>query len=71
MSLRSTRAQRAHVRQLGLTVELQASELIHVESSYKYSPEEIEMLAERAGLRLDDRWFDAERRFCSVLLSPA
>ena len=32
---------------------------------------QIESLARSAGLELQRRWFDAEKRFCSALLAPA
>ncbi len=71
MSLRSSGPQRVRIEHLDLDVELSAGELIHVENSYKYSPEEIESLAGVAGLRVERSWFDGGRRFCSVLLSRA
>jgi uncharacterized SAM-dependent methyltransferase len=69
--VRSRRHQSVAIGDLGLRVELAAGELIHVENSYKYSPEEIEVLARGAGLRLERRWVDSGGRFTSVLLAPA
>jgi len=45
-------------------------DFIHTEDSTKYSEREIAQLADAAGLRVDARWLDSERRFCVALLAP-
>lgn len=45
-----------------------AGERIHTESSYKFSPQSVEELAQRAGLRLARVWTDADEWFCVALL---
>lgn len=69
--LRSLRDQRVRIDALDLEVEFAAGELIHTENSYKYSDEEIDDLAHRAGFVVLERWTDARRRFCEALLAPA
>lgn len=66
-------AQRAHevrIETLDLTVRFARGELIHTESSYKYSLEDIGELAGTANLRVQRSWLDRERRFCVALLTP-
>lgn len=58
------------IRRLELAVKLHAGEAIHTEDSYKYSLEEIDALAARAGLRVVERWLD-ERGWFSVNLLAA
>jgi L-histidine N-alpha-methyltransferase len=69
--LESRIAQTVAIRDLGLEVELAEGEPIHVESSYKHSPEEIDELAARAGFEVERRWLDGERRFCDARLRLA
>jgi L-histidine Nalpha-methyltransferase len=64
MYLVSTRAQRVRIGGLGLEVAFAAGEAVHTEDSYKYSLEELAAVADAAGLRLDQRYFDSEKRFC-------
>lgn len=59
--------QRVRIESLDLDLEFRHGETIHTESSYKYSPEEIQTVSESAGLRVERSWFDAERRFCLSL----
>ena len=63
MFLVSTRAQAVDVDALSLRVEFEAGETIHTESSYKYSREEIEVLARESSFRLDRSWSDENDRF--------
>jgi uncharacterized SAM-dependent methyltransferase len=56
MFLDSTCAQSVRVN--GRSFALAAGEAIHTESSYKYSPKEIEALVGAAGLTLDAQWSD-------------
>jgi uncharacterized SAM-dependent methyltransferase len=70
MYLHSIRAQRVRIAELGLEVAFAADEAIHTENSYKYSPDEIAILAEAAGLQVEQAWLDPERRFCLNLFAP-
>ena len=60
----STRAQQVRIGRLGLEVTFAAGETIHTENSYKYSPEELSVVADAAGLIGEECYFDSERRFC-------
>ena len=71
MHLISARAQRVHVDALEGDVDFSAGEAIHTEDSFKYSLEEIDRLATRAGLFGEARWLDADRRFALCLFAPA
>lgn len=68
--LESVRDQRVRIEALDLELEFERGERIHTENSYKYSLQEIEELAERAGLALLESWTDARGRFCEALLAP-
>ncbi|MHB1844063.1 MAG: L-histidine N(alpha)-methyltransferase [Deltaproteobacteria bacterium] len=70
MHLVSQKAQRVRIDRLALDIAFDAGEAIHTESSYKYSPEELEALAEAAGLRIDQLWTDRAGRFADLVLSP-
>jgi dimethylhistidine N-methyltransferase len=70
MHLVSRRAQRVGVAGLGRLYDFAEGEAIHTESSFKYSPEEIADVAERAGLRSVARFTDGGRRFAVVLFAP-
>lgn len=52
----------------GKEIRFEAGEMIHTESSYKYSPGKFSALAARAGFRLRRSWTDARRWFCVFLL---
>ncbi|TAH36950.1 MAG: L-histidine N(alpha)-methyltransferase [Planctomycetota bacterium] len=71
MFLVSTAAQRVQIEKLELVVDFKNGEAVHTEDSYKYSPEEIEALAQAGGLRILQAWTDGPERFRSVLLAPA
>jgi dimethylhistidine N-methyltransferase len=70
MFLVSPRAQRVHIAGLGLDVDFASGERIHTEDSYKYSLEEIQGVAEAAGLGVERLLLDRQRRFCDALLRP-
>jgi L-histidine Nalpha-methyltransferase len=70
MHLVSQIAQSVHIAEIDLTVEFEASESIHTENSYKYSPDEIETLATASHFRMECQWFDEERRFSVNLWQP-
>jgi L-histidine N-alpha-methyltransferase len=67
----SRRAQRIPIAALGLEIDFEAGEAIHIEDSFKYSPAEIDALLEAASLRCDARWLDAKSRYSLVLCAPA
>jgi dimethylhistidine N-methyltransferase len=71
MHLASTAAQTVRVRELGLTVAFAEGETIHTENSYKYLQADIERIAARAGLTVEDRWSDHRQRFGVYLLKAA
>ena len=61
--LLSRKDQIVAIGDLNLRVRFGAGEAIHTESSYKYSPQEIESLARSAHLELLEHWLDSENRF--------
>jgi len=63
--------QRVEIDALGLAVDFDAGEGIHIEDSYKYSVGEIRGLAEEAGLAVEATWLDDDGRFSLNLLAPA
>ncbi|MFT5292418.1 MAG: L-histidine N-alpha-methyltransferase [Planctomycetota bacterium] len=66
-------ARRAHtvrITELDLDVSFGADECIHTENSVKYSLDEIDEVARRAGLRVERRWLDGKARFSLNLLTP-
>jgi dimethylhistidine N-methyltransferase len=67
MYLVSDRAQQVHIDALGMDVSFAAGEAIHTEDSYKYSPAEIDALAEAAGLAVAGQWFDQRRWFSETM----
>ncbi len=69
MELVSLRRQRVRLEGLDLTLDFAPDEAIHTESSYKYSPEEIDTLAAGAGFRTQARWLDSGARFALNLLA--
>lgn len=71
MHLESKTAQTVRIAALKLDVGFAAGERIHTECSYKYSPREIDRLARRAGLAVEERWLDDEQRFSVNLMAPA
>ncbi|MGH7662231.1 MAG: L-histidine N(alpha)-methyltransferase [Vulcanimicrobiaceae bacterium] len=68
MFLVATSAHRARIRELDLEVEFTEFESIHTESSYKYSVDDIELLAERSGFKLARTWPDASFDYALSLL---
>ena len=68
--IESRAAQTVRIDALGLDVPFRAGERIYTESSYKYSFAEIERLARAAGLVVEQRWLDGDRRFSVNLLAP-
>ena len=68
--IESLRAQTVHIGALALDVTFRAGERVYTESSYKYSFAEIARLARAAGMVVERRWLDGERRFSVNLLAP-
>jgi dimethylhistidine N-methyltransferase len=66
MHLESARKQEVAVEALGRTFRFARGERIHTEDSRKYTLEQLDALAARAGLRVTGRWLD-ERRWFSVV----
>ena len=70
IDLVSERDQRVRIDALGTELDFSAGEAVHVEDSWKYSPQEIDKLAEEADLGTEVRWLDANQRFSLNLLAP-
>lgn len=49
-------------------LSLARGETIWTESSYKYTPERLESMADEAGFETDDRWIDDDSQFALTLL---
>lgn len=71
MYLVSQREQDVRLSPDGPCVHFAAGERVHTESSYKYSPAEIDALAEAAGLQVVERWLDSAGRYALNLLRAA
>ncbi len=63
MYLVSTCKQRVYIKTIDIEIEFSKNEKIHTENSYKYSLDEIDILAEKTGLLQIDQWFDNKKRF--------
>jgi L-histidine N-alpha-methyltransferase len=62
--------QRVHLRRLGLVLDLDESDDIWTESSYKFTRLSTEAMLHEAGLTAEDWHTDAEDRFALVLARP-
>lgn len=71
MYLISNIDQKVFIRDIDLEVCLKANETIHTENSFKYSLDDIDMLAEKTGLYVEQQWFDPERFFSLNLFAPS
>jgi dimethylhistidine N-methyltransferase len=71
MYLVSTRDQRVGIKGIGMEMEFAAGEAIHTENSYKYTPAEIDALANAAALRRVAHWLDNAGRFSLNLFAPS
>jgi uncharacterized SAM-dependent methyltransferase len=67
MHLVSRRRQTVRIPGAGIRLELQASESIWTESSYKYQPADIVRMIERAGFEATAQWVDERARFALTL----
>jgi dimethylhistidine N-methyltransferase len=71
LGLECRKAQRVTIKALGQGLRFEPGERIHTEDSYKYSFEEIQELAARAGLSLVRHWLDASGGYSLHLMAPA
>ena len=71
MHLVSRRRQRVRIPAAHLEFELADGESIWTESSYKYRPEDVAHMLERAGFRLMEQWNDEEDAFALTLVEAA
>jgi L-histidine Nalpha-methyltransferase len=67
MHLASLAAQDIRIAASNLCLRLEDGETIWTESSYKYEPDGIQQLVERAGFAQRHRWIDAHARFALTL----
>jgi L-histidine N-alpha-methyltransferase len=67
MHLRSRAAQRISING-NFTVSLAAGETIWTESSYKFRPEQVRAMSERAGFLCDVQWIDEQWPFAQTVL---
>lgn len=67
----SRKEQRVSIEELDWSVGFRAGEAIHTESSFKYSLDEIDSLAEAARFERVGRWLDSAGRFSLNLFAPA
>lgn len=67
MHLVSRRRQSVRIPAAGIRLELQASETIWTESSYKYQPDDIVRMIEAAGFEATAQWEDGRARFVLTL----
>lgn len=67
----SSEPQEVRIHYLDSTVEFTRGELIHTESSYKFSPRAIKALAADSGFEVIDNYYDSKGYFADILLKPA
>ncbi|MFN2576540.1 MAG: L-histidine N(alpha)-methyltransferase [Pyrinomonadaceae bacterium] len=65
--LESLRPQSVEIRELSMSIQLEAGERIYVESSYKYDLNDLRSLGKEAGFDLKRTWMDKQNRFSSNL----
>ncbi len=68
MHLVSKWRQRIHIAASRLELTLDEGETIWTESSYKYQPDDIVTMLERAGFNSSNQWIDEEARFALTLV---
>jgi L-histidine Nalpha-methyltransferase len=71
MHLVSTARQRVRVGDASIDVTFEPGEAIWTESSYKYEPDAIVAMLERAGFRRLEQWVDEDARFALTLVEAA
>ena len=69
MHLATTRRQQVRIPAAFLDVTLATGEAIWTESSYKYKPDAVVQILERAGFRLVDQWIHEEDGFALTLVA--
>lgn len=69
-SLVSLKKQTINVAALGQDFSFREGEKIHTENSYKYSQEEIELLAKESDMTREAEWQDAEALYSLSLFAP-
>jgi L-histidine N-alpha-methyltransferase len=67
MHLESTRDQCVHIPAAQLSIRLAASETIHTENSYKFTPETLSALLEDAGFIIEHTWTDPRQWYALTL----
>ncbi len=70
MHLVSLKAQRVQIEAAEMEADFAKGETIHTENSYKFTPQQIDALAEASGFVVETRWFDNGRRFSLNRLAP-
>lgn len=68
MHLRSTTHQTVHIPGARLTVRFRKDETIWTESSHKFAPEEVALIARQTGFQCAAQWIDQEWPFAESLL---
>jgi uncharacterized SAM-dependent methyltransferase len=68
MHLRSTQRQSVKIPAANLRIMFNQEETIWTESSHKYRPEEVVVMAKRTGFRCEGQWMDGEWAFAQNLL---
>lgn len=69
MHLESRAAQVVSIRDAGITVRFAQGERIWTESSYKYTPGQIDRMGIDTGFGTRDQWIDGEAQFALTLFS--
>src|SRR5207302_1016094 len=69
--LESLRAQSVEIRELNMSIHLEAGERIYVESAYKYDLNDLRRFGKEAGFDLEQTWLDKQKRFSSNLFRAA
>jgi len=65
--LESLRAQSVEIRELNMSIHLEAGERIYVESAYKYDLNDLRRFGKETGFDLEQTWLDKQKRFSSNL----
>jgi len=69
--LESLRAQSVEIRELNMSIHLEAGERIYVESAYKYDLNDLRRFGKEAGFDLEQTWLHKQKRFSSNLCRAA
>jgi dimethylhistidine N-methyltransferase len=69
MHLESRAAQRVTIEAAGLTVDFAEGERIWTESSYKYTPGQVDRMGIETGFTTRDQWIDDQARFALTLFT--